>query len=188
MKILIFTTAFLLFAANANSASFDCARASTLVEQAICSDAKLSELDESMAHAYKKAIASSYNASALKSEQRTWLTGVRNKCSDVTCLTRTYLDRQKELSALSDKNAPATVKKDVPKQVTVRGIIKTGTLDSAIEDADGNGAMFLTDSEEGNKIFAVCGSSSLCEVTGKVVGEYSQLIFVTKVKLIKEAP
>jgi len=188
MKLSIFTAAFLFFAACANSASFDCARASTLVEQAICSDAKLSELDDSLTQAYKRAITSSHNASALKSEQRAWLTGVRDKCADISCLTRAYTERQKELNALSDKNASTTVNKDAPKQVTVRGTIKDGTLDSAIEDDNGNGPMFLTNSKEGNKIFAVCKSGDLCEVTGNVVGEYSQLISVTKVKLIKKAP
>lgn len=187
MKFLIFTVLFLSIVASANATSFDCTRASTLVEQAICSDAKLSEIDDSLTQAYKRVIASSHNASTLKSEQRAWLTGVRNKCADVTCLNRVYTERLKELNVLSEKSAPAVVNKDVPKQITVRGTIGVGTLDSGIEDDNGNGAMFLTNSKEGDKIFAICKSGDLCEITGNVVGEYSQFISITNVKLLKKA-
>lgn len=188
MKHSIFAVTFLFFTANANAASFDCAKASTLVEQTICSNTKLSELDDSLTQIYKRAIASGPNASLVKSEQRTWLTNVRNKCATVACLTQAYFERQKELNALSGKNAPSAVNKNVSKQITVRGTISVGTLDSGIEDENGKGAMFLTNSNEGNKIFAVCKSGDLCEITGNVVGEYSQLTSVTKVNLIKNAP
>jgi len=100
MKQLIYAAYFLciLFATGSHAASFDCTKASTLVEKTICSDAKLSELDSQLMQSYKKALASSPDASGMKSAQRTWLTGVRNKCTDAACLNRVYTDRLKELS------------------------------------------------------------------------------------------
>ncbi|GEM_PF-558424 len=105
MKHLIYAVAFLSFATGAHAASFDCAKASTLVEKAICSDAKLSELDDSLMKAYKKALASSPDASGLKSQQRAWLT-VRNKCVDASCLNHAYADRLNALTGNLASNAP----------------------------------------------------------------------------------
>jgi hypothetical protein len=70
-----------------------------------------------------------------------------------------------------------------PKEATFRGSVSVGTLDSSIGD-DENSAMFLTNSDVGRKIFAVCSMSDRCEVTGKVTGEYSQLISVSRVRLL----
>jgi uncharacterized protein YecT (DUF1311 family) len=96
--VAIYTAAFYLLSSNANAASFDCAKASTLIEKTICSDAKLSEFDSQLMQSYKKALASSPNASGLKTEQKAWLTGIRNKCTDTSCLTRVYSER---ISALT---------------------------------------------------------------------------------------
>ena len=41
---------------NSYAASFDCKKAATLVEQAICSNQKLSNLDQQLATMYKKAL------------------------------------------------------------------------------------------------------------------------------------
>ena len=94
----------------------------------------------------------------------------------------------KELDTPPVKNTSTTSNKDTPQEVTVRGTISVGTLDSAINDEKGNGPMFLNDTEEGKKIFAVCTVHDLCEVTGEVTGgEYPQFTSVKKVTLIKKA-
>lgn len=98
MRYLIYTVAFLFYAIGAHAASFDCSKASIWVEKAICSDAKLSELDDSLFKAYKNALASSSDAPALKSEQRAWLKEVRNKCTDAPCLNHVFDDRLKALA------------------------------------------------------------------------------------------
>ena len=98
MKHAIFAISFLSFAAVTHAASFDCAKASTLVEKTICSDTKLSELDSRLMQSYKKALATIPDASGLKAAQRAWLTGVRNKCADAECLSRAYTDRLNALT------------------------------------------------------------------------------------------
>jgi uncharacterized protein len=46
----------LLFASWAHAAGFDCTKASTLVEKAICSDSELSKLDDLLMISYKEAL------------------------------------------------------------------------------------------------------------------------------------
>jgi uncharacterized protein len=108
----LFALAFIAFASTGNAASFDCAKASTLVEKAICSESQLSDLDDSLQQSYKKAMASTHDAAALKSDQRAWLTNVRNKCPDSACLKRVYTERVASLSNASHNSA------NVPNQAT----------------------------------------------------------------------
>ncbi|NEX21338.1 DUF1311 domain-containing protein [Thiorhodococcus mannitoliphagus] len=65
----------------AASPSFDCAKASSEVEQLICKDAELARLDRSLAELYATLLKnSSANAQkSLKTEQRGWVKG-RNDC------------------------------------------------------------------------------------------------------------
>ncbi len=83
----------LLFNKTAVSVSFDCAKAITFVEKAICSEKHLSSLDDLLALAYQKAFANTLNLQELKAEQKTWLTAVRNQCPDSTCLENAYRQR-----------------------------------------------------------------------------------------------
>lgn len=69
------------------------------------------------------------------------------------------------------------------KESTLRGSLNIGTLDSSIGD-EGNSAVFLTNSEVGRKIFAVCNERDHCEVTGKVAGPLPQLMSVSRVRSI----
>lgn len=89
-----------LLSAHTNAASFDCAKANIWVEKAICSNAKLSELDEAMAQQYKSelATASDYEDSdaykiITRNEQRQWLKFRRNTCKSEKCLIREYKER-----------------------------------------------------------------------------------------------
>ena len=90
----------LLVPCAATAASFDCAKATTKVEKAICADAQVSELDEHLGRFYfaaRERLAE--NASCLASDQREWLRR-RNACADAACLRKLYLDRLAELAAL----------------------------------------------------------------------------------------
>ncbi len=75
---------FLLFVALllplpfANAASFDCAKATTLVEKAICADPQLSDRDDALMAAYQHALVEASDANRIKAEQRSWLKSVRN--------------------------------------------------------------------------------------------------------------
>ena len=62
--------ALLLPLSFANAASFDCAKATTLVEKAICGDPQLSAQDDALMEAYKHALVEATDANRLKAEQR----------------------------------------------------------------------------------------------------------------------
>lgn len=91
--------------------SFDCTRASTAVEHAICSDAGLAELDEHLGTYYAAAdIALGEGRGCLQRDQRDWLRTVRDACGpDTTCLGSAYLER---LSTLDGLQPGATAVRD----------------------------------------------------------------------------
>lgn len=79
--------------------SFDCAKAGTAPERAICSDIALARLDRALTGAYSRRLNVSIgdDASAIKKAQRAWLKG-RNGCGgDVSCLSSAYDERLKVL-------------------------------------------------------------------------------------------
>jgi uncharacterized protein len=94
----------LILMSPAQAASFDCAKASSFVEKAICSDKRLSSMDDQLARLYKAARAAATNASALETEQKSWLSS-RDRCTNTACLKKTYADRIAALSGPS--TAPA---------------------------------------------------------------------------------
>lgn len=96
MKKIIAVIGF-LFAATTFAASFDCTKAGTPIEKAICSYPELSALDEQLASIYRIAATTAADQSQLKHEQRTWISQVRNKCEDANCLALTYQTRISEL-------------------------------------------------------------------------------------------
>jgi uncharacterized protein YecT (DUF1311 family) len=85
----------LTIAQHTYAASFDCAKARTNVEKAICADAELSKQDERMAALYGEVLKASSNNSVLKKAQREWLKYRQ------TCFTPAY--KQKENFCLSDR-------------------------------------------------------------------------------------
>jgi uncharacterized protein len=93
------------FASVSHAASFDCAKASTLVEKTICSETQLSDLDDLLMQSYKKAMANATDANALKTQQRAWLANVRNRCQDSVCLMRVYNERLTALNSITASSA-----------------------------------------------------------------------------------
>jgi uncharacterized protein len=77
-------------------ASFDCSKAETFIEKAICSNKELSDLDDQLLNAYKKALASDPQQKDL---QRQWLKLDRNVCQDTNCLKLSYKKRLNELNS-----------------------------------------------------------------------------------------
>ncbi len=98
-----------IFASVSNAASFDCDKASTFIEKAICSDQYLSELDNALGRAYKDALSNTGDVASLRSAQRDWIAHVRNQCQNVTCLTRAYNGRLSELSGGNRVGTQSTV-------------------------------------------------------------------------------
>ena len=95
---------FLLLGAHvalAGAASFDCAKAQSRMEKAICADQEVSDLDEYLGRYYSAARATlRESAACLAADQKQWLSAVRNKCEDTACLRKVYLERLAELHPL----------------------------------------------------------------------------------------
>lgn len=74
----------------ADYASFDCNKATTVTEKAICADPELSALDNHMAKLYAHARGSTSMGDTYETKQLQWLKN-RNKCkSDKQCLLKSY--------------------------------------------------------------------------------------------------
>ena len=58
-----------MLALGAQAASFDCAKASSLVEKVICAESRLSELDQQLAISYKETLANVADVDSLKAGQ-----------------------------------------------------------------------------------------------------------------------
>ena len=98
--------ALLTMAASSSSyaASFDCSKASSVVETLICRDPALSQLDDRLSAAYSAVRSQSGNASQLSADQRAWMAR-RNQCQTATCISSAYSDRLSQLQPQSQTNA-----------------------------------------------------------------------------------
>jgi uncharacterized protein len=82
-----------------HAASFDCAKAASLVEKMVCSDSELSKLDDDLSTAYQAVSGDSAAADQVRRDQRQWLAG-RNACRDRVCIKSAYDRRLADLLAL----------------------------------------------------------------------------------------
>ncbi|RUQ31881.1 MAG: DUF1311 domain-containing protein [Candidatus Competibacteraceae bacterium] len=90
---LLFCAALLPMAAQ--TASYDCTRATTAAEIAVCDNPSLNRMDEDLAVQYRALLNESPppRAAALRDDQRSWLVA-RNSCgADVRCLRARYEER-----------------------------------------------------------------------------------------------
>jgi len=82
----------------AHAAGFDCTKAASPTEKAICADPALSSLDGQLAAAWKKALAKGGDTAALKAEQLQWLKQ-RDRCgAGVLCVGDRYRERLASLN------------------------------------------------------------------------------------------
>ncbi|MCB1956003.1 MAG: MliC family protein [Rhodocyclaceae bacterium] len=102
--ILVPILLFLVGTADAAGPAYDCTRADGDIEQAICHDPTLAELDRRLDTTYRAALAKAGNERppTLKAEQRGWIKG-RNDCWKADdrprCVADSYLTRIAELQA-----------------------------------------------------------------------------------------
>ena len=92
--------------------SFDCAKASSFAEVAICSNDELAELDMRMSMAYKAQLATTSNINSARATQRSWIR-MREACDSVTCIRNLYVARIPELgggviAAANNADEPAS--------------------------------------------------------------------------------
>lgn len=114
IRVLLALATLLCLVPVANAASFDCAKASTSFERAICGSPELSERDEVLAQAYATALGGLSKAAAdrVKSDQHDWRGYAERACSDdaqpiagdytddqVQCLNAVFMTRIKGLEA-----------------------------------------------------------------------------------------
>jgi uncharacterized protein YecT (DUF1311 family) len=94
--------ALLFLGSPAAAASFDCNKAQTPFEMAICSDPELSLQDDTLAQAYATALGglSAEAVSEVRSAQRAWLSYAEQSCSDdARPIAADYTDDQKSCLA-----------------------------------------------------------------------------------------
>lgn len=84
----------------AHAAGFDCRKAATRTEKAICADPVSSDYDSQLARAWSAALRQTRYAKELKADQQAWLQQ-RDQCEDWRCLRREYTRR---LAVLVPKN------------------------------------------------------------------------------------
>ena len=141
----------------AQAASFDCSKAATATEKAICANPRVSDLDEYLGRYYQAGRASMGReaGACLASNQREWLRGVRNVCKDAKCLERVYLSRLAELDPLQAGAAavknlelpnvkslvwiigPAADTVAAPRNVRREPLVVTGKLVDDVANGDG---------------------------------------------------
>jgi uncharacterized protein len=158
------------------AASFACDKAVTPTEKAICTNAKLSELDEHLARYYSLALEElGDGAPCLKLDQRQWAQTTRKSCAAKTdCLEAAYLKRLSTLDGLQPganalknielPNAPSLVAAILPestgspsngKTLEWRGHLLLENNDRnnmgyAIKSSDGQSHVFVLDIDIGN--------------------------------------
>lgn len=114
LKWVVAVFGLLLFLPASHAASFDCAKAGTAVERAVCADPGLSTQDEILAQAYATALGglSAGAAAEVKSAQHAWLDYAAVVCTPkaepitgdydddgIACLNAIYIARMRALEA-----------------------------------------------------------------------------------------
>ncbi len=96
-------TLLILTVTTAYSASFDCTKAKSTVEKAICTDTELSKLDEDLSKVYKDALKEHPVENYVKTRQRAWIktNSYCDKSKLVNCLKENYKGRIKQLNEIN---------------------------------------------------------------------------------------
>jgi len=81
-----------VFASTAQAVSFDCQKAKTFTEKAICQDPELSVLDDELDSLYQNAEARSKNPKALRKQEAKWMKE-RDACQTNGCVKKAYQKR-----------------------------------------------------------------------------------------------
>lgn len=134
--------AVLLFASASavNAASFDCKKAQSKTEQMICSDPKLSALDEELSAVYKEASGLVSDPSAMKKAQLEWINQKRSASDNPGDLEAAYLARIEEIrldprvkrSSMPGPRLPRPFSADTAKQSRTVPILRRERMNMTI--------------------------------------------------------
>ncbi|MFI3218780.1 MAG: lysozyme inhibitor LprI family protein [Methylococcales bacterium] len=94
----------------AQAVSFDCQKAKTFIEKAICQNPDLSQLDDELGSLYQLALTDNKNPAVFKKQQLGWLKQ-RDTCQTVDCVKKSYKQRIATLNKYN--NNPDNFKSDV---------------------------------------------------------------------------
>lgn len=97
----IFVLIALIISSVASAASFDCSKASTSTELAICENQQLSILDEMMALSYRQLMKEVSDKEQLKTEQLAFLSKNKKCNGNIDCLKQNYIVRTVEVNTRS---------------------------------------------------------------------------------------
>ncbi len=108
-KLVLIVFGWFSFGMPAQAASFDCAKAGTNTEKLICSNPKISKLDDELGKAYQEALskANEEQKQRLVVEQKHWLKQTRNICTDESCFKQAYSSRLAALTTFLAPKPPA---------------------------------------------------------------------------------
>lgn len=143
-----------------HAASFDCSKARTGVEKAICADSQLSEYDERIAAAYKRALGEWNDAirDYVRNDQRRWLAEIRRidtardddigpvcEAGDLACLRRELQRRMDTLESSGYRNSGVYQRSDGGGNLVVTAI---RNADLRLRVYDRNTAKVLASAED----------------------------------------
>ncbi len=94
LKLLLIFALVLSCSTTMHAASFDCSKASSKIEKAICANSALSKLDQDLGTLFNSV---KIDDTKIVSEQKKWLLERRNICKDTDCLINEYNKRIDEL-------------------------------------------------------------------------------------------
>jgi uncharacterized protein len=114
MKNTVIFIALCILFNHATAASFDCQKAATSNERAICDNPALSGLDSELSTVYKDALAAAGDNTSIRDSQRAWLKEIKSCESKpdqiVECLTSAYSGRISSLKhSVNSSIQPAVV-------------------------------------------------------------------------------
>jgi uncharacterized protein len=167
-----------------NAASFDCQKAATPIEKAICANADLNLADEQMGDLYRaiRDVANEQEAALLKTEQRQWLTERIENCTDLApaCLLNLYQHRLDDfdvrLRALRDHQFPETLVYLVPHEIQmVDPNAKDGWSSGTAEDCFS--AQLQNDNELAFTYFSITTNAHTCQLDGTATREGAEFIW-----------
>ena len=116
--------------------SFDCTKASTVIEKNICGNPALELLDDQLADIYHKALNDSSSKDGIKSQQREWIKNIRNKCATEFCISDAYTSRIAQLNEVKPLSEPVeqqvtpAISQETQKEITPTQV-ETSATDSS---------------------------------------------------------